>query len=141
MVDTTVLVYAVGTDHPLKQPSERLLGAVAAGAVEATTTAEVIQELATVRSRRRPRKDAVAIARGFAELLSPLLTIGRRDLDGGLALFERHDRLGSFDAVLAATTINAEATALVTADVGFREVRSLPYVALDSEELERLLAS
>ncbi len=140
MVDTTVLVYAVGTDHPLKQPSERLLGAVAAGAVEATTTAEVIQEFATVRSRRRPRKDAVAIARGFAELLSPLLTIGRSDLEGGLTLFERHERLGSFDAILAAAAMNAEAASLVTADVNFREVRGLPYVGLDSLELERLLA-
>ncbi len=44
VVDTTLLVYAVGTEHPLRDPSRKLIDAVAAGRVDATTTIEVIQE-------------------------------------------------------------------------------------------------
>jgi uncharacterized protein len=140
VVDTTVLVYAVGADHPLKEASIRLLGAVEAGVVSATTTVEVIQEFAHVRSRRRKRSDAVALARDFTSLLSPLLSVGQADLERGLTLFDHHAGLGSFDAVLAATAVAADADALVTSDAAFAAVPRLRYVGLGTPDLERLLS-
>src|SRR5207247_2550780 len=83
-VDTAVLVFAVGADHPHVEPRRRLLQAVAAGDVHATTTYEVIQEFAHVRARRRGRSEAGRLARSFAQLLAPLLVIGDGDLDLGL---------------------------------------------------------
>lgn len=139
VVDTTVLVYAVGADHPLKEPSVRLLGAVEAGFVAATTTVEVLQEFAHVRARRRERGDAVALARDFATLLSPLLSVGQADLERGLTLFGRHTGLGSFDAVLAAAATAADADAFVTSDAAFATVPRLRYVGLGTPDLERLL--
>jgi hypothetical protein len=139
VVDTTVLVYAVGADHPLKEPSRRLLGAVEAGAVAATTTVEVIQEFANVRARRRERADAAALARDFAMLLSPLLSVEQADLERGLTLFEQLAGLGSFDAVLAAAAVAANADALVTSDAAFAAVPELRYVGVGTPALERLL--
>ncbi len=139
VVDTTVLVYAVGADHPLKEPSRRLLGAVEAGSAVATTTVEVIQEFANVRARRRDRADAVALSRDFATLLGPLLSVGQADLEQGLRLFERHLGLGSFDAVLAAAAVAADADALVTSDSAFAAVPRLRYVGLGTPDLDRLL--
>ena len=139
VVDTTVLVYAVGADHPLKEASLRLLGAVEAGVLAATTTVEVVQEFAHVRARRDERGDAVALARDLATLLSPLLSVGQADLERGLTLFERHPSLGSFDAVLAAAAVAADADALVTSDAAFAAVPRLRYVGLGTPDLERLL--
>lgn len=45
VVDTTILVYAVGADHPLQEPCRRFVRAVAGGELSASTTVEVIQEL------------------------------------------------------------------------------------------------
>ena len=42
VLDTTVLAYAVGADHPLQVPCRRLVRAIADGEVIATTTIEVI---------------------------------------------------------------------------------------------------
>jgi predicted nucleic acid-binding protein len=70
-----------------------LIAAIAAGEVKATTSVEAIQEFVHVRARRRERSDAAALGRGYAELLSPLLTVAREDLDRGLALYERSGRL------------------------------------------------
>jgi uncharacterized protein len=61
------------------------------------------------------------------------------DVDVGLRLFERHERLGSFDAVLAAAALRLEIEALVSGDAAFSSVPKLPFVALDSGELDRLL--
>ena len=60
VLDTTVLVYAVGAEHPLRDPSRELVGAIADGVIEATTTIEVVQEFVHVRARRRDRQDAAA---------------------------------------------------------------------------------
>lgn len=140
VVDTTILVLAVGIDHPLREPARRLVSAVAARAVEATTTPEVIQELAHVRARRRGRHDAVGLARRYAELFAPLLVIEADQLVRGLQLFEEHAALGAFDAVLAAAAIAHDASALVSADTDFRVVPGLRLVAPGTKRFDELVA-
>ena len=140
VLDTTVLVYAVGDDHALRDPARSLLAAAADGSLRATTTPEAIQEFAHVRARRRDRADAAALAEGYADLLSPLLEVGEADLREGLRLFERSDTLGAFDAVLAAVALRAGATTLVSADRAFADVRGLRFAdlaGLDAEGLQR----
>jgi predicted nucleic acid-binding protein len=140
ILDTTVLAYAVGAEHPLREPSRGLLAAIGEGTVTATTTVDVIQEFAHGYARRRPRETAAAHALRYATLLTPLLSPTEDDLAAGLQLFEKQERLDAFDAVLAATAIAHEATALVSADRAFESVRRLPYVELGSREFEALLA-
>ena len=140
VLDTTVLVYAVGDDHGLREPSRAIVEAVERGAVQATTTVEVIQELVHVRARRRDRADAASLGRAYATLFSPLLQPSEESLIAGLRLFEREEALGAFDAVLAAATIAARADALVSADRSFDRVRGLRWVDLAGDELAELLA-
>lgn len=129
LLDTTVLVYAIGTDHPLRGPCRNVVAAVGRGELAATTTVEVIQEFAHVRARRRSRADARAAAMHFVDLLSPLVEPGGDDLISGLALFERHPSLGAFDGVLAATVLNrGQLTGLMSADRAFADVEGLRLV-------------
>lgn len=139
LLDTTVLVYAKGQDHPLRDPCRELLAAIADRRLEATTTVEVIQEFVHVRARRRGREDAAALGRDYAELLSPLLAPSADDLKAGLALFERNDALGAFDAVLAACGARAGARALVSADAAFADLAEIAHVIPDSAGTSTLL--
>ncbi len=138
VLDTSVLVYAVGADHPLREPCRRLIGA-AGDRVEATTTVEVIQAFAHVRARRRSRADATRLARSFATVLTPLLVPTTADLVAGLVLFEEVEELGCFDAVLAATAVAKGTNALVSADPAFSRVPGLRHVAPTSPELDVLM--
>lgn len=139
LLDTTVLVYAVGAEHPLRQPCRDLVASLRGGRLRASTTPEVLQEFAHVRARRRTRSDASALARDFGQLLRPLVVVGEDDLLDGLELFERHDELGAFDAVLAAAALRRDARALVSADRSFGSVEALPYVdPADPDLLARL---
>lgn len=140
VLDTTVLVYAKGAEHPLRDPCRRLIEAIAAGELEATTTVEAVQEFVHVRARRRDRADAAGLGRDYAELLSPLLQVTAGQLRQGLALFERLHRLGAFDAVLAAAAIEAGASALVSADDDFAAIPDLAYVRADATGIANLLA-
>ena len=140
VLDTTVLVYAVGIEHRFREPCRALIGAVRDGEITATTTVEVIQEFAHVRGRRRDRADAVDLASDYLELLSPLLLVEETDLREGLRLFAANDRLGSFDAVLAAAARAAGADALVSADDAFSSVSTITHVVPDDRGVHDLLA-
>jgi hypothetical protein len=86
----------------------------------------VIQEFAHVRSRRRSRVDAAALARGYADLLAPLHSVDDGDLQTGLDLFVAHEGLGAFDAVLAAAVLGSDhLRTLVSADQTFGVVDGL----------------
>lgn len=140
VLDTTVLLYAKGADHPLRDPARRLIAAVTDGDIEATTTAEVIQEFVHVRARRRGRTEAVTLGYDYAELLSPLVTVTAEQLHRGLEIFTRCERLGAFDAVLAAAALYIEADALVSADTAFGTVPALTHVNPNEQGVTELLS-
>ncbi len=100
----------------------------------------MLQEFAHIRARRHGRADAARLARRYGELLSPLLVVEAGHLERGLRLFEEHRELGAFDAVLAATALAHEASALISADADFRVVRGLHHVAPGTDAFEELLA-
>jgi predicted nucleic acid-binding protein len=139
VLDTTVLVYAKGAEHPLRGPCRAVIAEIAAGRLAARTTPEVIQEFTHVRARRRGRADAAALGRDYADLLSPLIPVGEADLKRGLGLFEQIDSLGAFDAVLAATALGAGAETLLSADSAFASVPNLRHVVPDHPGVTRLL--
>jgi predicted nucleic acid-binding protein len=140
LLDTTVLVYAKGADHPLRDPCRNLIEAIADRHVEATTTVEVIQEFVHVRARRRNRGDAAGLGRDYAELLAPLLHPSIEDLRTGLAIFESNDALGAFDAVLAACAARTGIDALVSADTAFGSLADVSHVVPDRSGLLALLS-
>jgi predicted nucleic acid-binding protein len=139
--DTTVLLYAQGAEHPFRDPCRALVAAIRDERIHATTTIEVIQEFVHVRGRRYGRTNALEWAREYVELLSPLIPADRIDLDLGLDLYARHDRLGAFDAILAAVAINAGSSALVSADRAFADVSRLTHVFPDQWAIGSFCAS
>lgn len=128
VLDTTVLAYAVGSEHPLRGPCRAIIDAIGDGRVAATTTIEVLQEFVHVHARRGRRQDAITHARDYLSLLSPLRTVEPEDFAAALDLFGAHPGLGAFDAVLAAVVIRTPPTILVSADRAFGGLAGLRHV-------------
>jgi uncharacterized protein len=57
----------------------------------------------------------------------------------GPAPFEHNERLGTFDAVLAATAIDLDASALVSADSSFEDAPDLTHVVPDDAGVKKVL--
>jgi predicted nucleic acid-binding protein len=138
VLDTTILVYAIGEPHPLRDPCRRVLRAQADGRIAAATTVEVVQEFTHVRAQRRSRADAAALARHYLEALTIIQT-SLEDFELGLDLFTRHRALGAFDAVLAAVAVGRRADGLISADRAFRSVPDLDWVDPASSRLSAVL--
>lgn len=126
LLDTTVLVYAVGEEHPLKEPCRRILSLHATGQIELATTIEVIQEFAHVYARRRRPPEAVNIALQWVTGLDVIATT-REDLLHGLVLFEERAALSAFDAILAAVALRHPEKSLISADRAFSAIRGLKW--------------
>ncbi len=138
LLDTTVLVYAVGSEHPLRAPAQWLLRAHGSRDIEATTTVEVLQEFLRVRSRRRPRSDAASLVRDFVDAFDVIRT-SPADLVAGADLYSRQGGLGAFDAVLAAVAMGIRANALISADRAFATIDDLPWIDLADPDLQARL--
>lgn len=135
LLDTSVLVYAVGVEHPLRDPCRAAIAAVGDGSLAATTTVEVLQEFAHVRARRRGRDDAVALTERYATVLAPLVTVDAEDLSLGMRRFREHESLGAFDAVLAAVAQRREHVhALASADRAFSGIPGLVHLDPAAED-------
>lgn len=139
LLDTTVLAYAVGTDHRFRDPCRRLVEAAADGLLEASTTPEVIQEFIHIRSRRRDRADSARLGLSYCSLLTPLVTVTEEHLREGIGLYERFPGPGAFDSVLAAVAIGT-GSALVSADAAFGRVTGLDHVLPDDTGVDAILA-
>lgn len=125
VLDTSILVYATGVEHPLRAPCREIIASIADGSVEASTTPDVIQEFVHVRSRRMSRREAVALGRDLSALLDPLIVVDPAMLALGLRLYEETDALGAFDAVLCAAALSVSADAIVSADRTYAQVPGL----------------
>ena len=126
LLDTTVLLYAVGGEHALRDPCRAILSAVAEGLV-VTTTPEVLQEFCHARSRRHGREDAVRLTERYAQLLAPLVTTESRDLLDALPLYADNERLGMFDSVMITVARNGGMSVL-SADRAFGTVPDLVWL-------------
>lgn len=139
LLDTNVLVYALGQAHPLREPSRRLLDGVARGRLEATTVDVVIVEFLHVFAARRPRGVAGSAARDYAELLGPLLAVTQADVALAVDLFERHADLDAADALIAAAALNHSVDAVVSADRAYASVPGLRALDPRAPEADALL--
>lgn len=130
-VDSTVLVYAVGDEHPLREPCRRVVDDVGHGAVQMHASVEAIQELVFHRMRRVERPAAVQQGRTAARLCV-LHPIDRDVIATMLDLVETTSLRGR-DAVHAACALKAGFTRIVSADTDFDGVPGLERV--DPREL------
>jgi predicted nucleic acid-binding protein len=117
-VDTNVFAYALGTPHRYRDPCRRVVELIVARALAGEISVEVLQELAHLR-RRRGLSDATRRAREVAAFCADVHEVQRRDLDGALALMDRHRELPGRDAVHAAIAVNRGITTIVSADRHF----------------------
>lgn len=115
-VDTSVLLHAVGGEHPRRAEARDLL-ALADRRLTLHVAAETSQEFLFHRLRVGARRDAVQLSRWLLDVvvLHPFdATIARRYLD-----IVAQTEAGGRDAVIAATALEAGFDTLITHDARF----------------------
>lgn len=121
-IDTAVIMYAAGGDHPLRDPCGRIIDGIGDGAIDAVTSAEVIQEILhrfiSVRRAEHGRSQAIEALDLFAPVLPITHALMRRVPD----LAARYPLLDARDLVHVATCIHEGITEIISPDLGFDQV-------------------
>jgi predicted nucleic acid-binding protein len=130
-IDTAVLMYAAGADHPLRAPSVRIIKQVRDGELDGVISAEVIQEIFH-RFVAIHRPDlGTTLARDALDLFAPVLPVTHGVMDRMPALVERYPSLAARDLVHVATCLEHGVGELVSPDRGFDSVSEIRRLSLE----------
>ena len=102
LVDSNILMYAAGSEHPCKQPSVAWLERVASGEIEATVDAEVLQEILHRYRALRRWSEGRRVYDLTRTIFPVVLPIDSDVLDRARSTMDLHSGLMARDALHAA---------------------------------------
>jgi predicted nucleic acid-binding protein len=124
-VDTAVIMYAAAAQHPLRDPSRRILSRIGDGELDGVISVEVIQEIIhRFASIRRPEIGRAQAAEAM-DLFAPVLPITHAVMRRVPDLASRYPALDARDLVHVATCIHEGISEIISPDRGFDQVAEL----------------
>jgi len=124
-VDSAVVMYAAGADHPMRDACIRIMDRISSGAFPAETSVEVVQELFhRYLSLRRP-DIATRLAEQTMDIFAPVLPVTHAVMRRVPELATRYPHLQARDLVHVATCIHEGITEIISPDQGFDDVAEL----------------
>lgn len=125
LVDSNVLMYAAGAEHPHKKPSVDFLEQTAKGEVEASVDAEVLQEILH-RYRAINRWADGRLVYDMARRIFPLIIpISAEVLDRARVLLDDYEGLMARDALHAAVVQMHQLEGICSYDQDFDQVNTI----------------
>jgi len=139
VLDTAVFVYAVGGEHPYREPCRAIVDRARLRFLSAAVSADLLQEFVHYRARRTgDRADAVRQA-GEIPSFCRVLDVTLADARAALDLFAKHKRLDARDAVFAAAALARDIGHILSPDRAFDDVPGLVRVdPMDTHAVEAL---
>lgn len=125
LYDTSIFVYALGREHPYREPCREIVRKAASGDLQGEASADLLQELLHQRVRRTDDRQGAAKAVRNVATLAWWHPLEPNDVQRGIDLFESHDELDARDAVLAALAINRGIDAILATDRAFDGIDGL----------------
>jgi len=121
-VDSNIPMYVAGRDHPLRDPSRRVLERIGAGDLDACTSTEVLQEILYRYSALARLDLAREVYDLFVRICPVVLPVTLADTDRARDLLVGGTGISARDAVHAGVMLNNDVTTIVTFDAGFDRV-------------------
>lgn len=124
-VDTAILMYAAGAEHPLRAPCRLILEAVGSRTIDAVTSAEVIQEVVHRYTAIGRRSEGAELAARSLDLFAPVLPLTHALVRRVPELVLRYPGLAARDVIHVATCLHEGLTDIVSTDRAFEAVTEL----------------
>lgn len=125
LLDAAIFMYAGGGEHPLRRPCQTILQRAKDGTLQATTSAEVVQEILHRYVALKRPDDGIRIAREALLQFQPVLPITDALIRRVPSLVGRYPMLSARDLVHVATCIEEGIDTIVSPDRGFDAVTEI----------------
>ena len=130
LLDTNILMYSAGAEHPNKGPALQVLRKVAAGDMDATMDAEVLQEVIHRYRTLKRWPDGKKVFELARKLFPEVLAITGEVMDHAKRLADRDPDISARDAVHAAVVAVYKLDGICTFDADFDHIRGCQRVGL-----------
>jgi len=141
LVDSNVWMYAAGSAHPHRAPSQDFVRAIAGGDVHGVVDAEVLQEILhryRAMGRWQDGRELFDLVRRIAPEVLP---VTGEVLDQARSLLDGHAHLSARDALHAAVALGHGAEAICSYDRDFDAIPGLARITPDDWRDEGTTAS
>ena len=125
LIDTNVVIYAVGKAHPLQEEARRVLDRVTEGALHANVDAELLQEVLHVYDARKERRKGFDTVDDLLVIFPNPIPIGREEIETARDLMHAYSVLSARDAIHAAVVQTHDLEGIVTADNVFERIKGV----------------
>lgn len=125
-IDVNIPMYAAGAPHPLREPSQRVIMAIATGQLDAVTDAEVFQEILYRYIHIGEREKGFRVFDHFYRIMvGRILPIDEADMQQARNLAERYATLSVRDVIHLGVMRRHQLRDIVTADTGFDAIEEI----------------
>jgi predicted nucleic acid-binding protein len=125
LVDTNVILYAIGGSHAYAEPCRLILALAGEGRFDMEAPVDLVQEILHHRARRLGDRRQAAAEAMAAAALCRLHAVEPQDADKAAELFAASSRLSARDAVFAAVALHYDLEAILSADSDFDGLSNL----------------
>jgi len=119
LVDTNVILYAIGGPHPYAEPCRRIVALAGEGRIDLEAPVDLVQEILHHRARRLGDRRQAAVEAAAAATLCRLHAVEPQDANAAAELFADSAHLSARDAVFAAVAMRHGLDAILSADTDF----------------------
>jgi len=128
-LDANIIMYALGRDHPLREPCREYLEGVKDGDISVVASTEVLQEIFhRYFSINMPliAEEAYRAMKTFCKEVYPLTL---DDIDRALDLLKESPSINARDAVHAATMLNNGIEKILSTDTHFDKIKGIQRIS------------
>ena len=119
LVDTNILMYAAGADHPNKRPSTEFLERVASDRIQAAIDTEALQEILHRYLALGRGAEGRQVYDGARRLFAVPLPATVEVMDRARGFLDQHPQIGARDAMHAAIVVEHGLSGICSYDRGF----------------------
>lgn len=124
-LDANIVMYAIGTDHPVKPGCVAVLKRVEAGSIQVVTNVEVFQELLHRYYSLGRYEVADQAFTNLKTLCEQILPVLESDLDRAYTILREQPMISIRDAIHAATMLNSGLHTIISTDRHFDAIQGL----------------
>lgn len=131
-IDANIIMYAIGKEHPLRNPCRKSLKKIKTGSIIAVTNTEVLQEILHRYFSLQMPTIAEEAYHAVKTLCAEIYPVTLQDIDVSLEILKSFSSINSRDAIHSASMMNNGIKKILSTDPHFDVVHNIERVAPES---------
>jgi predicted nucleic acid-binding protein len=125
LIDTNIILYSLGREHPLKEPCRSLVAKIASGEIAANIDVEVLQEVLYVYTHRNERAKGIEACRYLLDIFPNPFSVSKNEIFSAISFMDKYPSLISRDAIHASVVVNNKLKGIISEDSDFDMIKGL----------------